>query len=382
MTPLVFLDYFFTFGGAQRSTATLLNRLHDVGGKDCIFVAPSPPAPAFGEFLRAELICLFQEHRPELEHSGARPLAFARALGGVVSRLDRLLRSRNLERAIFVTSSPKGLLTLTLYRLLVRRSAIIAYYCRGEGKAEQFGRLGRFLTTRFASRILCVSEETARNMTGWGVLPERVRVVYTSIDVGPLLEQGSRVRPAGEGDGPIDILFAASLIPTKGLHHLLGGLAMVRSRRPVRLRIAGDIPNPGHAAYRCQCRRLAGELPANIEVEWLGWLENVPAAMISADIVCLPTYTEGFPRLVVEAMALRRVVVAHRVGGIRELVRDGETGFVIPLHEAGIAGVLDDVFARKDLAAVADAGRKLIVERYALATQVASVVKALEDIRP
>lgn len=381
MTPLVFLDYFFTFGGAQRSTATLLNRLHDLGREDCLFVAPSPPAPAFRAFLRAELACLFLERRPELEHSGTRPLAFAGTLSGVVRRFDRLVRSRSLERAVLVTSSPKGLLTLAIYRLLFRQSALIAYYCRGEGKAGQFGRLGRFLTRRFVSRVLCVSAETARNMTDWGVQPDRVRVVYTSIDASPLLEQGIRARPVGGSEGPIDILFAASLIPTKGLHHLLGGLARVRSRRPIRLRIAGDIPNPGHADYHDLCRRLAMELPVHMEVQWLGWIDEVPVTMASADIVCLPTYTEGFPRLVVEAMALRRLVVAHPVGGIRELVRDGETGFAIPLDETGIASVLDDLFGRDDLAAVADAGRELILERYALETQVATVVEALEDVR-
>ena len=376
MSAVAFFDFFYTFGGAQKSTATLLNRFHELG-RDCLFIAPSPPAAAFRDFLQAELICLHDQPRPALQHSGANVGRFLKDMVGVVRRLTRLARDRNLGDAVFVTSSPKGLFALVLFQLSSRVPVRIAYYCRGEGKAGQFGRLGRFLTRKFADRILCVSDETRRNMQAWGVRPDRLHVVHTSVDVRPLRVLGRSLPPPDAAREPVRILFAASFIRTKGLHHLLGSLALIRSRRPVRLSIAGDIPNDSHAAYADACRDLAAKVAPNVTVEWLGWIDDVPAAMAESEIVCLPSYTEGFPRLIVEAMVLGRIVVASSVGGIRELIADGETGFTVELDEASIAAVLDGILAMPDLEPVAVAARALIEDRYSLERQAEAVWRAL-----
>jgi glycosyltransferase involved in cell wall biosynthesis len=69
-------------------------------------------------------------------------------------------------------------------------------------------------------------------------------------------------------------------------------------------------------------------------IEYLGWHEDVIPFLKSADLVLLPSRAEGVPRSLVEAMAAGRPVLATNVGGIPDLVIDGETGFLVPVDDA------------------------------------------------
>jgi glycosyltransferase involved in cell wall biosynthesis len=127
-----------------------------------------------------------------------------------------------------------------------------------------------------------------------------------------------------------DILFAGVLIPRKGIHHLLGAFALIAHDFPsARLVILGCELNKFYAA---KLKALCKEYNLDGRVKFLGEVSQSELAtrMDRALIFVLPTYSEGLPRVVFEAMAAGLPVIATAVSGIPEIVQDCITGFLIP----------------------------------------------------
>ena len=101
-------------------------------------------------------------------------------------------------------------------------------------------------------------------------------------------------------------------------------------------------------------------------MEWWGERQDMPEVMRQAHIFALPSYREGLPTAVVEAAACGRPVVATDVPGCREVVRDGENGFLVPvrnpqaLAEAFIR-LLEDPDLRRRMG---ECGRKMVLESF------------------
>ncbi len=103
------------------------------------------------------------------------------------------------------------------------------------------------------------------------------------------------------------------------------------------------------------------------EVEWLGHVDNVPAELARADIVCLPTYyREGLPMTLIEAAASGRPLIAADVPGCREIVRNESTGLLVPPRDVGaLAQALRRLILDADLRAAFGAeARRVAVSEY------------------
>jgi len=126
-----------------------------------------------------------------------------------------------------------------------------------------------------------------------------------------------------------DILYAGVLIPLKGVHHLINGFARIANDFPhARLVLVGHPENKQYTAgLKDQVRRhgLKGQ------VEFIGEVPQTDLArwMRRACVFALPTYSEGLPRVVFEAMAAGLPVVSSSVSGIPEILEDGVTGFLV-----------------------------------------------------
>lgn len=139
------------------------------------------------------------------------------------------------------------------------------------------------------------------------------------------------VRPAnygraGERRGGKDVLFVGRLDAVKGVPLLLEAFARVARDHPdARLRIVGDGP------HRDRLTRQAAALGLPAEV-FLGYRPQaeVAALLDTADMLVLPSFAEGVPVVLMEAMAARIPVIAPRVAGVAELVEDGVSGYVVP----------------------------------------------------
>jgi glycosyltransferase involved in cell wall biosynthesis len=142
----------------------------------------------------------------------------------------------------------------------------------------------------------------------------RLRVVYPGV-------------PAAPGNGrhhSRTIGAAGRLVPIKGYDHLIAALELVHREFPdVRLEIAGD------GSSRDELERQVASLGLSNHVHFLGWVDDLPAAMKNWSVFAQPSMEEALGITVLQAMAAGLPVVASAVGGLPELVEEGVTGRLV-----------------------------------------------------
>ena len=107
----------------------------------------------------------------------------------------------------------------------------------------------------------------------------------------------------------------------------------------------------GKGQLRSEVEKLAAELPGRVELIEVLPPEGVSAALDDATLLVLPSRHEGLGRVVIEAYARGRGVVASRAGGVLDLVDDGVQGLLVdPEDTVGLAGALSTVLSRRDVA--------------------------------
>lgn len=181
----------------------------------------------------------------------------------------------------------------------------------------------------------------------------------------------------GELGIPLEtILLGASsqLRDTKGHVYLLDSLALLKKKFPdTCLIIAGRGP------LMEKLKDKSERLGLRDSVFFLGHRNDVDRVMDSVDIAVLPSLDEGFPNTVVEYMAMGKPVVATNVGGIPELVLDGETGFLVQPGDAeGLADALERLIKEKDMRErMGISGRKRVEDFFDIEGKVSELEKAL-----
>jgi glycosyltransferase involved in cell wall biosynthesis len=142
------------------------------------------------------------------------------------------------------------------------------------------------------------------------------------------------------------LLCAAMLRPDKGQNFLIEALALLaqQGHHPVCL-FAGSATVESHA-YAQGLKELAARLGVADQVRFLGYRTDLPSLMRFADVVVQASYMEGQPRALVQAFASGRPVVATAAGGVGEIVRTGETGWLVPMFDPqALADALGDALS-------------------------------------
>jgi glycosyltransferase involved in cell wall biosynthesis len=148
--------------------------------------------------------------------------------------------------------------------------------------------------------------------------------------------------------GTVNFAFAGWLVPGKGVHVLIEAFARAVARCPAcRLHILGASDDN---AYVHQLHELVRRLvPANT-IRFLGWRKDVLDVLAAVDSLVLPSFSEGVPRSIVEAMAFGKPVIATAVGGVPALLGDGAFGIVVaPDDSVALADALVRVASEPQL---------------------------------
>lgn len=168
-------------------------------------------------------------------------------------------------------------------------------------------------------------------------------------------------------DGPsaatgADLLFVGRLAAVKGVPVLFDALALIRDLRPdLRLTLIGDGPE------RRTLESEAAAMGLSDIVHFAGYktTDEVAGALRRADLLVLPSFAEGVPVVLMEAMASRVPVVVSQVAGIPELVEDGISGRLVPPgNAAALAGAIVAILASDDRLMMGEAGRAKVVAAF------------------
>jgi glycosyltransferase involved in cell wall biosynthesis len=192
--------------------------------------------------------------------------------------------------------------------------------------------------------------EVARDWSG--VPPAKLRVIANAVDV----EQFAHLNPP-LNDKPLSVGFIGRLDPVKRLPDLIRAVGLLRGR--VRLHVFGE------GSERPALERLIRHLQLTEIVTLHGTVPRPQDALRRIGLLVLPSKAEGFGLVLIEAMAAGVPVLATNVPGIRDVVRNGETGLLVPCDAgalaAGLERLVDDPDLRHRLAA---AGREDVRRRF------------------
>jgi len=254
-------------------------------------------------------------------------------------------------------------------RLTKRRPLVTsARNCKVQGRVSQ---VANCLAFRGSRAIVANSHDVADYIVRHYRAPrDRIRVVYNGIDI-----ERFRPRPqAGEAAGPI--VTVGRLVGQKN-HALFLRAAAVLAQQgaAVRFAIVGDGP------LRASLEAAARSLGIAGRVEFLGERSDIENVLRGASQFWLTSRWEGMPNVVLEAMASGVPVLATDVGGVRELIRDGVDGFVLPPDDAA-------AFARHARALLDDPARlsafkaaaRARAEAFATPQMVAALARLYEEV--
>lgn len=212
----------------------------------------------------------------------------------------------------------------------------------------------RFLALR-VDRYVATSREVARQLHRQFRIPDRkLSVVHAGVAIERFAarppDSDLRSYLTGGRSHPI-VLTVARLEKQKGIEYLLEAATMVPEMVVI---VAGDGPERSALQDRCRALHLDGR------VRFLGHYDDIPALLACADLVVLPSLYEGLGLSLIEAMAAGRPVIGSAIGGIDEVIVDGETGLLVPPADPrALAGAIHRVLSDGSLAArFAAAGRE------------------------
>jgi glycosyltransferase involved in cell wall biosynthesis len=163
----------------------------------------------------------------------------------------------------------------------------------------------------------------------------------------------------------------------KGHVDLLDALASAFARgRRMETVLVGDGPELPRLEEQARALGLADW------VHFAGYLDRPQVALNAADLMVLPSHTEGLPNAALEALAMDVPVLATNVGGTPEVITDGETGRLVPAHNpAAIAAAMEDFFDRRDAwTAMAGRGRQRVVDHFDFRVRTRRFEEMLSDL--
>jgi glycosyltransferase involved in cell wall biosynthesis len=339
-------------GGAERqlvTIATALAREHDVR---VIALQRSGP-------LAREL----EATGVRVEVLGARGLRDLRAM----LRLARALRGADLVQTWELVGNVLGGAAAALARVPV--VATIATVL-GHGDRSPLQEKAERAALRLARGVVTNCEAARGSVIArYAIAREKIDVVPNAVAVPA--ERAPDPRALGFERGPV-VLSLARLAPEK--EPLLLLRSFVRAGVTVGLAFAGAGP------MKDEVERAAGELGIADRVRFLGARADGPTLPLDADLVALASSREGMPNALLEAAACGRAVVATSVGGVPEVVRDGETGLLVrPGDEEAFAAALRtmmlDARRREEMGARA---RARMGDEFSLAKHVARMSEVYE----
>ncbi len=292
----------------------------------------------------------------------------------VFQSLRKLLNIIKKEKVhLLHTNSSRSMMYAALLRLF--HHIEIIWHIRIADKDRVFDRLFE----PFANKIITNSKAAAQRFS-WLKDQNKIVTIYNGLDLKSFDENkdGSKIKKElSIKDEAIVIGTIAKLQPKKGIHILLNAAPQIIEQFPsVKFLIVGDAPE-AEVSYLEQLKSLIKKLNIEKHVILPGFRNDISHIMKVIDIFVLPSFSESFGRVLMEAMAASKPIIASNVGGIPEVVTDGETGILVPAAEADVLAekmnlLLKDKNLREKMG---NRGRNRVEELFTIEKNVSSTEK-------
>ncbi len=238
-------------------------------------------------------------------------------------------------------------------------------------KPELRRRVTRALFAMTRPRFIAVSKAVAEYIgAALALADSRFVVVHNGTEMSRFTNGVNRMRPCTAGR--LVVGAAGRFAEEKGFDTLFRAVALLRGKGvDVELRLAGD------GALRPEYEVLSTDLRIRDRVHFAGLVADMPAFFSSVDVFVLPARSsEGFPVVIVESLASGTPVIATDIGGAREAIFDGESGFLVPAEDPAVIAdrLLQITNDPGQIARMGAAARRLAEEQFDSARQVDRVI--------
>jgi glycosyltransferase involved in cell wall biosynthesis len=361
----------FEQGGTERQAVQLARLLHETGRHRvsiaCLdpngVLRPEAERVSFGEIPEYPLTSFYDRN------------ALAQ-----LRRFARLLRERRVEVVHthgFYTNT-FGVAAATLARVPAR----VASRRETEGfRTPAQKRFERRVTFRLAHAVVANAEAVRRDLIGQGVPAGRVVTVYNGLDaarVTPSMSRAEALAYFGLPDGRRFVTIVANVN-----HPVKDQPTFLRAARRVRAEVAGAaFVVAGEGRLLESYRALAAELGIGADVFFTGRCERVGDLLAVSDVCVLSSKAEGFSNSILEYMAAARPSVVTDVGGAREAVTEGETGYVVaPGDEEALAARVVSLLRDPEGARLmGERARRVVEQKFSCRAQLERVEELYERL--
>jgi len=227
--------------------------------------------------------------------------------------------------------------------------------------------------------IICNSCAVARRFLKKGTLPDKVRVVYNGVDTerfSPAISPDKFRREFGIGENELIVGIASRFDKRKGHEDFFkAAKEIIRVEKNVRFLVVGGAVFDNHEEREQYLRDRAKSLDFKDRVIFSGFRQDMPEVYAAIDIFVLPSLQEACARVLLEAMASGKPVIATSLGGNPEIVVDEVTGILVPAKDAwALAQAMLRLIREPDTARqMGEAGRKRSQECFTIAENLVKI---------
>ncbi len=335
---IAYVDHAVDFGGAEHSLIELIIRLDRSSFTPVILHTEGAKWLQSGDIADVERRAVFSPH-PLLEQKRDEVSAgLLRLIPNAWTALRLSLKLRGaLQRTGAQLVHTNSLKTHFMGGLAARLKRLpLVWHVRDLLAEDEGYHLLRHAARLLHPQVIAISEAVAEQFTG---LPLDVTVIPNGIPLDRFCPGPSSPQLRSELGLTTDdrvLLVTSRLTPWKGHMTLLEAVARLADRWPwLKLVVVGEVAF-WEAGYEQQLKQRAADLGLAEQVIWTGFRSDVPELLRLCDIFVLPSVGEPFGRVIIEAMATGRPVVATKSGGVPEVVVDGQTGLLVPPNDAAL----------------------------------------------
>lgn len=296
--------------------------------------------------------------------------------------LYRIFKRRKVD--IVYCNCIRGVLTVGLAALFGRIP--ILWYIKGELQNPILDTIGFFISKKVL--YFCDSNKNDKYPALVKMFENKIGILKIGLDLKTIeaVEQADKsdlIKKLGIDQQKINCIYIGQVYAPKGIHFLIEAIALVKDEFPnIRLYIVGDHIIEEYRDYKDKLDAMVEKYSMENNIVFTGWRPDALHIVSLMNILIHPSLSEGFGRAVLEGMALGKPVIASKVGGLREIIQDGENGFLVkPGDPQMIAEKLRLLLRNKNLRDnLGKAARNTVFAEYLIQDKIAELEEIWSDM--